>query len=341
MKLAIPKKLNKGDTIGFISPSAGLAPFAMHRIKRAVKLFNKLDYKIKIGKSALKNNGYVSASASERAQDIHDMFRDKKVKMVIAAIGGNHSNQLLKYLDYNLIKNNPKIFMGYSDNTVLHYALQSQSNLSTYYGPCAMTQFGEYPSILEYTLEYFNFAVSEKKGRSNYEIISSKIWTEEFLDWFQKKDETRPRKLKKNTGYEWLAGGCAEGEILGGAIPSINHLAGTKYWCNPKGKIFFIDIPEGKLPSDGFPLSELDSFLTDLDNIGLFDSIKGLIIGRPYKYSAEQVQELKKMILKYAGKKKCPILYNANIGHADPIATFRFGSRVGLNSSQNSFRIIS
>jgi len=341
MKLIIPKKLSKGDTIGFISPSAGLAPFAAHRIKRAKKLFIKLGYKIKIGKSALKNKGYVSAPINERVNDIHDMFRDKKVKMIISTIGGNHSNQLLKHLDYKLIKNNPKIFMGYSDNTVLHYALQSQSNLSTYYGPCAMTQFGEYPSILEYTLEYFNFAVSEEKERSNYEIISSKIWTEEFLDWFQKEDEKRPRKFKNNTGYEWLRKGKMEGELLGGAIPSINHLAGTKYWCDPKDKIFFIDIPEGHSPLEGFSLEKLDSFLADLDNIGLFDSIKGLIIGRPYRYSTEQVQELKRMILKYAGKKKCPILYNVNIGHTDPIATLRLGSRVGLDSSRNYFRIIS
>jgi muramoyltetrapeptide carboxypeptidase len=341
MGLIIPDRLKEGDTIGFVSPSAGLAPFAMHRIERAMKLFNKLGYKIKIGKSALKNNGYTSASISERVRDIQDMFKDKKVKMIIATIGGNHSNQFLKHIDYKIIKNNPKIFIGYSDSTVLHYVFQSQANLATYYGPCVMTQFGEYPAIIDYTLEYFNRAISEVKFTPSYEIEPSKLWTEEFLDWFQKEDEKRPRKLKRNLGYEWFAEGCAEGELLGGAIPSVNHLIGTKYWRDPRGKIFFIDIPEGNLPSEGLSPSELDSFLADLDNIGLFDSIEGLIIGRPFNYSSTHIEELKKIILTYAGKKKYPILYNANIGHADPVVTIRFGSRVRLDSSQNSFRIIS
>jgi muramoyltetrapeptide carboxypeptidase len=341
MKLTIPKKLSRGDVIGFVSPSAGLAPFAMHRIEQAIKIFNKLGYKVKIGKYSLKNNGYVSSSALKRAQDINRMFQDKQVRMIISTIGGNHSNQILKYLDFGLIKNNPKIFMGYSDNTVLHYALQSQANLATFYGPCAMTQFGENPEIIEYTLDYFNFAVSDQFREKNYEVKPSPLWTEEFLDWFRKKDKKRPRKMLRNEGYFWLAKGQAEGEILGGAIPSVNHLAGTKYWCDPKGKVFFMDIPEGHSPDKEFPLSELDSYLADLDNLGLFDEIKGLIIGRPYKYPPNQIRDLKSVILKYAGEKKCPILYNANIGHTDPIATIRLGSRVALDSSKNSFRILS
>lgn len=341
MNLIVPKKLCKGDTVGFVSPSAGLAPFAMHRIKKAKEMFEKLGYKVKNGRNTLKNNGYVSAPAPQRAKDINDMFRDKKVKMIIATIGGNHSNQLLKYLNFKIIKQNPKIFMGYSDNTVLHYAFQSQANLATYYGPCVMTQFGENPKILEYTLKYFNYAVSEDFQKKNYEIKSSSTWTEEFLDWFKQEDKKRPRKLIKHEGYSWLAKGRVEGKILGGAIPSINHLAGTKYWCDPREKIFFIDIPEGHNPAEGISLAEVDSYLADLDNLGLFDSINGLIIGRPYRYSQEQIQNFKKIVLKYFRKRKCPILYNANIGHTDPIATVRLGSRAILDSSRNSFRIVS
>jgi len=341
MSLIVPQRIKKGDTIGFISPSAGLAPFAMHRIERAIKLFGELGYKVKIAKNALKNNGYVSSSIQDRVNDIHDMFSDPDVKMIITTIGGNHSNQLLKYLDYNLIRNNPKIFIGYSDIAVLHYALQSQANLATYYGPCAMTQFGEYPRILDYTLEYFNYAVSQEQSKLIYEIRPSEFWTEEFLDWFKKEDETRPRKLEKNNKYEWIVKGNTQGELLGGAIPSINHLAGTKYWCDPKGKIYFIDIPESHIPSDGMLLQDVDSFLADLDNMELFNHIKGLIIGKPYHYSLAQINELKQIILKYAGGKKYPILFNTNIGHTDPIVTIRYGSVVELDSDSDSFRIIS
>jgi muramoyltetrapeptide carboxypeptidase len=238
-----------------------------------------------------------------------------------------------------LIKKNPKIFVGYSDNTILHYALQSQANLATYYGPCVMTQFGEYPKILGYTLTYFKYAFLEDENKTSYEIKASELWTEEFLDWFKKEDEKRPRKTQKNSGYEWLVKGQATGELLGGAIVSINHLVGTKYWCNSKDKIFFLDIPEGHVVSEGMPLQEVDSYLADLDNLGLFESISGLIIGRPYHYSSEQVKKLKQMILNYTGKKKCPVLYNANIGHTDPIVVLRYGAIAEIDSNTNTFRI--
>ena len=77
------------------------------------------------------------------------------MKAIITTIGGDHSNQVLKYLDFEIIKNNPKIFMGYSDITVLHFAFAANANLRTYYGPCIIAELAEYPEILPYTLEYF------------------------------------------------------------------------------------------------------------------------------------------------------------------------------------------
>jgi len=341
MSLIIPKKMQKGDTIGFISPSAGLAPLAMHRIEKAIQTFEELGYKVKIAKNALKNQGYVSGTIKERLSDIHSMFKDPEIKMIICTIGGNHSNQLIKHLNYDLIKRNPKIFIGYSDITVLHFAIQSQANLATYYGPCVMTQFGEYPKILGYTLEYFNKELVDEKNKSSYEIYHSKTWTDEVLDWFKKEDLQRPRIQRPNKGYKWLKSGKSRGEILGGTIPSINHLMGTKYWVNPENKIYFLDIPEN--PNDirkGLSIGDIDSYLADLDNLGLFDSIRGLIIGRPPHYTSEEDLQLRKLIIKYVGRKKYPILYNANIGHIDPIITLRYGAVVELDSYSNKFRIV-
>jgi len=341
MSLIIPKKLEKGDKIGFISPSAGLAPFAMHRIEKAIQTFEELGYKVKIAKNALKNRGYVSGTIEERVDDIHSMFKDPEIKMIICTIGGNHSNQLVKHLNYDLIKRNPKIFIGYSDITVLHFAIQSQANLATYYGPCIMTQFGEYPKIMNYTLGYFKKELTDEESKSSYEICPSKTWTDEVLDWFKKQDLQRPRTQSPHKGYKWLKSGKSRGEILGGTIPSINHLAGTKYWINPKEKIYFFDIPED--PSDirkGLSIGDIDSYLADLNNLGLFDSIRGLIIGRPPHYSQEEDLQLRKLILKYMDRKKCPILYNVNIGHTDPIITLRYGAIVEIDSYANKFRVV-
>jgi len=341
MSLIIPKKLQKGDGVGFVSPSAGLAPFASHRVEKAIQTFKELGYKVKIAKNALENRGYVSGTIEERIDDIHSMFKDIEIKMIICTIGGNHSNQLIKHLNYDLIKRNPKIFIGYSDITVLHFAIQSQANLATYYGPCVMTQFGEYPKIIDYTLKYFNKELVDKKSKNGYEIYPSKTWTDEVLDWFKKQDLQRPRIQNSNKGYEWLKNGKARGEILGGTIPSINHLVGTKYWVNSKDKIYFLDIPEN--PNDirkGLSIGDIDSYFADLDNLGLFDSIKGLIIGRPPHYVQEEDLQLRKLIIKYVGRKKCPILYNINIGHTDPIITLRYGAIVELDSYSNKFRVV-
>lgn len=334
--LTVPARIKKGDVIGFVSPSAGPHPLAMHRIDQAKATLEKLGYRVKYGTHALQSAGSVSGTIEERVADLHDMFLDPDIKMIMCTIGGNDSNQLLKYLDYSLIKKNPKIFIGYSDITVLHYAIQSQAGLATYYGPCAMTQFGEYPEILEYSLKYFEQETGDSPD-TQYDLPSSAQWTDEFLDWFKKQDLTRARTLKTNSGYEWIGEGTAEGPALGGAILSINHLAGTKYWLDAAGTIFFIDILK---ENDLLNEDAVFSLLTDLDNIGVFEKINGLVISRPAGFSDEETLRLKVKIVSFFKNKKCPILFNANIGHTDPIATIRYGRRVRLDSLRNTVTML-
>lgn len=337
MKLTIPKKLNPGDTIGVISPSAGLFPIFPHRIKQAENNLEKMGYHFQYAKHAAENSGYVSSSIKSRVDDIHEMFLDPKIKAIICSIGGNHSNQLLKYLDFEIIKNNPKIFVGYSDITVLHFALASQANLRTYYGPCVISEFGEYPDILDYTKDSFKRCLCQTNILGP--ILQSKTWTDEVLDWMTKQDQTRARTMQPYNGYEWWREGHAEAEIFGGCIPSINHLAGTKYWVDINDKIFFIDLPEST-PGQKLPFSELDAYLADLDNLGIFKNIKGLIIGQPYSYGPSDHNTLKEIILKYVEAYDYPILYQANIGHASPIITLPLGARTLLDSNHNSFEIL-
>lgn len=337
MKLIKPQHLQKGDCIGIIAPSAGSAQIFSHRIETAKKFIINAGYKVKFANHALQRSVYISASAQLRADDIHSMFKDEQVRAIICTIGGDHSNQILKYLDFSLISKNPKIFMGYSDISVLHYAILSKSNLQTFYGPCIMTQFGEHPSILPYTLEHFTKAVVLTQPIGD--IKPSKDWTCEILDWTVKKDLERPRKMEISQGYEWLKEGSVTSHILGGCVPSINHLAGTQYWIDPTGSIFFIDIPEGHDFGKGLAISQLDSYLADLDNLGVFKNIAGLIVGRPYNYSAEEYAQLKKLILYYTQGYNYPILMNANIGHCDPIITLPYAVQVTLDSAKDKFSI--
>jgi muramoyltetrapeptide carboxypeptidase len=332
-----PKKLEKGDIIAIISPSAGLASIFPHRLDNAIKFFKSQGYKIKEFPCTRKNIGWESALAEERAKDLTDAFKDKEVKAIICSIGGHTSNKILEFLDFEEIKKNAKIFCGYSDISVLHYAINKKSGIVTFYGPAAMTQFGEYPEPLSYTLEYFKKAVSITKPIGK--IVPSSEWTDEVLDWGKKEDLTRPRKMVKNKGFEWLKGGEVEGEIIGGCLSSIVHLIGTEYWPEHKNKILFLEIPEGQDITKGLPLAEVDSLLADLRIAKVFEKIKGLIIGRPFRYSEEEQQKFKEIILENTKRYDFPILYGTDIGHTDPIITIPLGVKAKLDSLNNLFSI--
>jgi muramoyltetrapeptide carboxypeptidase len=197
-----------------------------------------------------------------------------------------------------------------------------------------MTQFGEYPQPLEYTIKYFNKAVIEGNiGK----VEPSDEWTDEILNWFDKKDLERARKKEKNKGYEWLRDGSVKGKIIGGCLSSITHLLGTKYWPDHKDSILFIELPEGPEFDKGTPLDVVDSLLADLELAGIFKEIKGLIVGRPFKYSKEDNKKFKELLLDNTSGCKFPILYGADIGHTDPQITIPLGLEVRINSKENLF----
>jgi len=332
-----PKRLEMGDTIAIISPSAGLAAVIPHRLDNAIKFLESEGYKIKEFPCTRKNNGWESAPAKDRARDIMDAFLNKEIKAIVCSIGGNTVNKTLEYLDFKKIKNNPKILCGYSDTSVLHYAINKKSKFVTFYGPCAMTQFAEHPKPLEYTLDHFNRAVS---GKTIGKIIPSKNWTDETLDWGQKKDLERPRILRKNNGFEWLKKGKAKGRIIGGCLHSIVHLLGTEYWPDHKDKILFIELPEGPTFDMSEPLPEVDAMLCDLRLAKIFKEIKGLIIGRPFKYSDKEVESFKRIILENTSDYNFPILYGVDVGHTDPQITIPLGINVEVDSDSNKFEFL-
>lgn len=329
-----PQKLVRGDTIGIISPSAWLCPIFPHRVENWVKMLEQLGFNVKFAHNAKNNAWYVSWSIQERVDDIHEMFEDTSVKAIICSIWGNHSNQLLKHLDFNLIENNPKIFIGYSDITILHYALLKKANLQTFYWPCLISEFGEYPEMLKYSTHYFLEATSQ-----SWPITVEKIdyYTDELLNWINKEDLTRSRKLLPIEGFKWLKEWNTEGQIIWWCIPSVNHLIGTEYRIEVKDKIFFIDIPEGHEMGKGLNIADLDAYLTDLDNIGVFDDIVGLLVSVPYWYSEDEKEELEQLIIRFVKDKHYPVGTNFPIGHTDPMITLPLLSQIKINTKDSTF----
>lgn len=334
LKLIKPPILKKGDTIAFIAPAGGLAALTPHRLTKGKVFFEELGYKVKIFPTAEHNSGISSDTAENRAQDIMAAFRDKDIKAIITTIGGNTSHQTLEYLDFGTIRRNPKMVCGYSDITSLHLALYSQAGLVSFYGPAVITHFGENPRPDEFTVTHFFKAVTGNLG----EVEPSTQWTDDkSVDWINKDDLKKKRTYRENEGYEWLKEGTAEGKILGGCLPVILHLAGTKYWPDFKDRILLLETPESDDFRKGESLANVDSALGHLRNLEVFQKVKGVVFGRGFGYTEEQVKNLKEIILYNTRGYDIPILYNVNIGHADPIITIPLGVKVELDSKMNKF----
>ncbi|PIN69813.1 LD-carboxypeptidase [Candidatus Woesearchaeota archaeon CG11_big_fil_rev_8_21_14_0_20_43_8] len=326
-----PKPLQKGDTIAIISPSGGLGGLVPHRLDNAKKFLESKGFKVKEYASTRKSD----ATPEEKVKDLHAAFKNDEVKAVLCAIGGLSSNELLPLIDFSIIKNNPKIFCGYSDITVLHYAFNKKADLVTFYGPAAMTQFGEHPEPLEFTSQHFIKALSGRVGS----IKASDKWTDEILDWFGKEDLKRPRKLYENKGYAWINKGKATGKIIGGCLYTMHQINGTDYNLDYKDKILLLETPEGQDFTKGEPLDYVDSQIMNLRNSGIFDKIKGLVVGRGFGYTDEERNEFKKIIEKHTKDYDFPVLFNVDIGHSDPMITIPLGTQVTLDSENNIFSI--
>jgi len=332
MSKLIKPVLKENSFIGFVSPSAGLAGIYEYRVKRAIKWFEKSGFKVKLGKNCLKK-GYIAGKPEERAKDINEMIYDKDVSAIISTIGGDHSIQILKYIDFKGFRKNPKVFVGFSDITVLHLAFYKISKVQTFYGPMVLTQFGEYPKPYSYTIKHFFDAVMRK-----VDVIDVKPtkYTDEFLDWG--KFKTKARKNFKENKFYWLKEGKAEGKLIGGCIPSILRLAGTKYFPSFKDSIVFLETPEEE-PGTPYPIEKVDSDLSQLIEIGVFDKAKGVVFGIFYRYNEKMREKAFSLILERLKDFDFPILCNVNFGHTDPIITIPYGAIGYLSSFENKFLI--
>lgn len=328
-----PARLREGDTVGIISPSWGGGAAYPHRVERGVEYLESLGFRVRIAPHAMNSTGYVSDTAENRAADIHAMFRDQEVKAVVATIGGDHSCHLLPLLDFDLIRENPKILMGYSDVTVLNVAIWKNTGLVTFNGPAVMVELAEYPKVFDYTERYMleTLCSSEPVG----EIEPSGWWTEEFLDWGEREDLTRERTQQASSGWAWLKDGSAEGVLIGGCLESMQHLRGTPYWPELDGAILFLETSEEK------PTPEtVDGILMDYENMGEFAGIRGLLFGRPYGYAPEEREQLHKVILERTGGYDFPVVADMDFGHTSPMFTLPVGCRALIDSGRERFEIV-
>jgi muramoyltetrapeptide carboxypeptidase len=314
--MMLAKRLQPGDEIRIIAPSNSMALLKEGQIEIAIKRLELLGFNVTFGKHVYNHDEFFSTSIEERIEDLHEAFSDSKVKGILSVIGGFNANQLLKYIDFELIKNNPKVFCGYSDITALNVAIFQKTGLVTYSGPHFST-FGMKHGF-DYTLDSFLAALTND---APYEIIPSETWSDDA--WFLDQDA---REFHPQTHYQVLQEGIAEGRLIGGNLCTINLLQGTEYMPSLKDTILFIEDDYATYPN------VFDRQLQSILHLPEAKGIKGLLIGRFQKESNMTEFALRKIISSKKELQGIPVIMDVNFGHTQPIATIPVGGIAKINA---------
>ena len=321
---ALPKRLQKGDTIGIISPASPFPAWFPRRFARAIFNLESKGYKVKLGGHVRDKLGHKAGRKETRLSDLHSMFEDSTVRLVMTSLGGYNSNELIGDIDYEMIRQNPKGLVGYSDITALHLAIYSKTGLGGIYGPHLMSQFGEYPDILPYTLKSFETVVGRAEPPG--QVVPSDVWTEERLEYDSEDD--RPRRMQQATGWRMLKPGEARGRLVGGEITTLVIQTGTEYMPSMDGAIFFWE-------DYGSSLAWVDRFLANLRTKGAYERIAGMLVGRNRTAGFEPTSTgygLDNIILESTKGYDFPVMVNMDFGHTDPIMTLPIGIRATMRA---------
>ncbi len=327
-----PEVLKKGDKVAIISLSNGLLgmPFCKHELDIGLKRLEQFGLVPVIMNNSLKDMDYLKEHPMDRAADLKQAFMDPSIKAIITAIGGDDTYKTIPYLMEdeefkNAVRNNPKIFIGFSDTTNNHIML-NKLGLNTYYGPCFLVDLAELDNeMLPYTKYYFEKLFMEEDC---FEIKSSDIWYTDRTN-FGEEEIGKPRKQNKEThGFEVLNGkGKVTGKLFGGCIESFyDAYVGERYgneneiyekynllptideW---KEKVLFLETSQEMIEPNKF-----EKILMLLKDKKVLESVKGVIFGKPY--DEKYYDEYKEKIIKVFNDLNTPVLYNVNFGHAYP-----------------------
>ena len=316
-----PEKLKKGDEVRVIAPSRSIKLIGEETRKIAEERFAELGLKLTFGKHTLEENAdiFMSDSIENRVADVMDAFADKNVKAVFTVIGGFNSNQLLDYLDYDVIAKNPKIFCGFSDITAIANAIHEKGNMIVYYGP-HYSSFGMLKGF-DYTLEN---AVKMLMGDGIVDCEPSKEWSDD--PWYR---DQQNRDMIINDGWWLIHDGKAEGIIEGGNLCTYILLNGTKYRHKfTEDTILFLEDDEASSSV------EFDRMLQAVIHQPDFHHVKGLVIGRFQKASGVTREQIEYVINTKKELRDIPVIANVDFGHTTPILTIPFGGKAEIDGKK-------
>jgi muramoyltetrapeptide carboxypeptidase len=292
----------KKYTIGIIGLSQTLKndSESENSVTNFIQNLKSQGHELIVGKTVFSKFGYKTASIEDRLSDLHQMFLDPKIEIILNNTGGYSSNELLEFIDYDLIKKNPKIFVGYSDITAINLALYTKTGLQTINGPMVV-DFDWYKNCYKDLFDYF-------EGKKS-ELQSDQI------------------KYLANKKLE------AKGEIIAGNLSTFNLLLGTKYLPDFKNKVLFLEYDK----EESKALPSLERMLWQIRQNGIFDKINGLVFGllEPEVQKEEtEFQNIKSILESVTQNYTFPVLYNAQFGHIYPSWVLQNGRKVEIIKNQ-------
>ncbi len=320
---------NRQITIGVFSSSSPVSATTPVRYERGVEFLKSKGFRVVNGSLYQRQDGYRSGSIAERAEEFNQLLYDENVDILMSAIGGNNSNSILPYIDYEYLKKHPKIIIGYSDTTALLLGIYAKTGLITFYGPAVAPSFGELPPFVEWTYQNFMEILDNKVYPYKYE--KPMVWTDEFIDW---KSQNREKEQYPN---EWICvhEGQVSGRLIGGNLNTMNGFFGTEYMpVIQEGDILFIEdsLKDACTIERSFSLLKL---------AGVFQKVKGIILGKHEKFDDNGTgRKPYEILLEVLGESDIPFLAEFDCCHTHPMLTMPLGCQVLLDATNKRVELL-
>lgn len=296
-----PAQLRKGDVLGLISPASSLS--SEEQYEEVAENIKAMGFNVKIGTHAKDDYGYLAGTDAARAEDLNTMFSDPDINAVLPFRGGWGAGRILEYIDYEVIHNNPKPLIGFSDITSLLLAIYAKTGLVTFHGPVGKSEW------TSFTQSYFQKALMQTKP---YAV--------------QNKEESKISVIRE---------GVAEGTLLGGNLTVLTSILGSGYVPDWNQSILFLE-------DVGEDIYRIDRMLTQLRLNGIFDQINGLIFGKCSNCSVREGNHftLEQVLNQHVQDYNFPVISGVEIGHVEDMFTLPIGIPARMNTGDAAVYVL-
>jgi muramoyltetrapeptide carboxypeptidase len=309
----LPSRLSAGDTVGIVAPAS--ATFQTVDVAIAQESLEALGLKVKVGSHVLSRHGYLAGNDKDRADDINDFFKDDSIRAVLPIRGGWGSSRVLPHLNYETIRRNPKVMVGYSDITALHLAIQAKTGLVTFHGPNGMGRWDAW------SLDYFRRVLfnGEAVTMENVKALSD-----------------RNALAQTENRVQTITPGTARGRLIGGNLTVLTAILGSPYVPSFDGAILFLE-------DVGEDLYRVDRMFTQLKLAGVLEKVHGVVFGTCAECGPGEgfgSLTLEEILADHVKPLRVPAWFGAMIGHQTPQWTIPVGAEAEIDAAKGTIRLL-